>query len=612
VKVIVVLGIVALVLMALVPPWTTTTTFSRHNAVKVRDAGYHPIFSPPTTTSYYSTAVGEVASIDFNRLGVQYLAVIIAMCGAVIVSRMGKKDARRMTEEVERPVVPPPVPDRKPEAATPESLVTSRRGSPASDDPKRHRRYTIAGVALTPVIWFAGMFASRLAAEDWASNDDMQLILLGVSLAAKALLSCVAILLISLGKRRHPAWSLLSLGAPFVNFHLLPILTCAFALFAPRTSEALPRGTLTASTTKPEPTKTTIPTTTRRSTPGAEMASTKPRLSNITQRAVAIIFVTTVAIYMGFTAVSVVSKLRDGIPDTPKHSTKATFSPTMEGFLSGQTVVLHSERRSWVHAHQSAEDYRRFSRALLEDPNLALEIHSRAKRVPNDTTALVVNSNHTYGADVELNDRSSGSLRTWFVANSDIWRLGDPALSGPLPTGSTAKAEGPHTAERAGSTLNAVHRTSTPLVVRRPPVVSGARQPTIRPTTSVPSVIPKPTHQTWVAAVIRGEYWDSPEIGLMWHARPAGPFSYPDAVYFCDHSSVGGHSDWQIPDRDQLQQMFTATPGDTAIRQIDDAWSSSLAQRGRLVIGPGAQNSQGKILQEHYYSYAICVRVTDQ
>jgi len=46
-KAVVVLGIVALVLMTLVPPWTSTTTYTSRGSVVERDAGYHPIFNPP-------------------------------------------------------------------------------------------------------------------------------------------------------------------------------------------------------------------------------------------------------------------------------------------------------------------------------------------------------------------------------------------------------------------------------------------------------------------------------------------------------------------------------------------------------------------------------------
>ncbi len=72
------IGILAIVLMGIFPPWQYIKPVPSNRLVLDSDAGYAPIFKPPPHGSAFGTI------IDIRRLAVQWIIVVIFFGGFVV------------------------------------------------------------------------------------------------------------------------------------------------------------------------------------------------------------------------------------------------------------------------------------------------------------------------------------------------------------------------------------------------------------------------------------------------------------------------------------------------------------------------------------------------
>lgn len=83
-------GIIAIVLMGLFPPWCYPINVNGLRSRK--NAGYHCIFDPPMGKGKTDLAELMGASIDFHRLTVLWI-MASAVTGGLVVTLKGKKEA---------------------------------------------------------------------------------------------------------------------------------------------------------------------------------------------------------------------------------------------------------------------------------------------------------------------------------------------------------------------------------------------------------------------------------------------------------------------------------------------------------------------------------------
>lgn len=72
------------------------------------------------------------------------------------------------------------------------------------------------------------------------------------------------------------------------------------------------------------------------------------------------------------------------------------------------------------------------------------------------------------------------------------------------------------------------------------------------------------------------------KTGLMWQKANGGPTSWPGAEQYCQGLSLGGHSDWVLPTKEQLASLWKGG----SLRSTTDEiyWSSEIAP-GTAVFG---------------------------
>jgi hypothetical protein len=56
-----------------------------------------------------------------------------------------------------------------------------------------------------------------------------------------------------------------------------------------------------------------------------------------------------------------------------------------------------------------------------------------------------------------------------------------------------------------------------------------------------------------------------PETGLLWEQETAGPMTWQEALAYCENLSLAGHTDWRLPDIDELQSIVEYTAYNPAI-----------------------------------------------
>jgi len=564
-------------------------------------------YSTPPDSSSGHTSIGNEVSIDLARLGLQYLAVLLVMAGAVVVSRMGKKDAWRTVKEAEGPFVPPTTPDRPPEEAPPGSRVAQRPGRSASDDPKRRRRYLIAGVALTPAIWICGVLTHEIASAEASSNEGMWLLVLSIALGFKVATACVALFLINVGLRRHWAWSLLGLLATIANRNFLPVLILLYAIPNPIAAVA---GRLRRAIKPPDSPRSP------RDAPESVL-ETAGNDGVKESRATWLRSSVTLAIVAAFSAVTLVGLVAfvyltrpdDHDPSRSKSGHAAPVREVSGPHESGSRVVLHSGETDSVRAFFSAAEYRRYSEAWAGTPGRPWAISGGSFWVPNGTPAVFLGLADSSTALVGIPDPHLGDSWTANVSLSDIWDMRSAPVRRTATRIAPPRAMTSSTASTAARSSIGVPQwvpTTAPTRTPRHVALSGQPPQTRQKTTTQATPV---AHQRQpVPPEDRGDYWMAKDSGLMWQARPAGPFTYSDAEYFCSQSSIGGYTDWRVPDRGELQLVLSIAPATSAAAQTGHAWTTTESMRGRIVVD---RRAGAKTTQEHYYSYVVCVRLKE-
>ena len=86
-RVVIVVGLLVLVLMGLFPPWEHVVT--EGSSVWSRDAGYHPLVSPPAPLT---DGVQQVR-VDVSRLLIQAVVAAVA-CAASVVGLTAPRSSR--------------------------------------------------------------------------------------------------------------------------------------------------------------------------------------------------------------------------------------------------------------------------------------------------------------------------------------------------------------------------------------------------------------------------------------------------------------------------------------------------------------------------------------
>jgi hypothetical protein len=66
--------------------------------------------------------------------------------------------------------------------------------------------------------------------------------------------------------------------------------------------------------------------------------------------------------------------------------------------------------------------------------------------------------------------------------------------------------------------------------------------------------------------------------GLMWQSAPAGPMVWEAAISYCEGLSLGGHDDWRLPNRNELQSLVDYNRYDVDYNRYDYVyWSSTIS-----------------------------------
>ncbi len=63
--------------------------------------------------------------------------------------------------------------------------------------------------------------------------------------------------------------------------------------------------------------------------------------------------------------------------------------------------------------------------------------------------------------------------------------------------------------------------------------------------------------------------------GLMWQKDSAGPINWHKAMSYAASLSLGGHSDWRLPERNELSMLYHSVCKEKMIVQPGAYWSAS-------------------------------------
>ena len=83
---------------------------------------------------------------------------------------------------------------------------------------------------------------------------------------------------------------------------------------------------------------------------------------------------------------------------------------------------------------------------------------------------------------------------------------------------------------------------------------------------------------------------------LMWQKATAGPMDWSDAMSYASGLSLGGHSDWKLPTKDELVGLYNSECKKLMDVQSSYYWSSTTGVYGKngawLVIAHQAMNNR--------------------
>jgi hypothetical protein len=63
--------------------------------------------------------------------------------------------------------------------------------------------------------------------------------------------------------------------------------------------------------------------------------------------------------------------------------------------------------------------------------------------------------------------------------------------------------------------------------------------------------------------------------GLMWQKATAGPMNWEAAMSYASSLSLGGHSDWWLPSRDELANLYHSPCKSMVDVELSNYWSST-------------------------------------
>ncbi len=63
--------------------------------------------------------------------------------------------------------------------------------------------------------------------------------------------------------------------------------------------------------------------------------------------------------------------------------------------------------------------------------------------------------------------------------------------------------------------------------------------------------------------------------GLIWQKNTAGPMNWDAAMSYCSNLSLGGHSDWGLPNRGELYGLYNSPCKNEMDVRTDWYWSST-------------------------------------
>lgn len=94
-------GILVVLLCALVPPWRLTHTVAQTGAKESSSAGYHPIWSPPSTEIEVEEEQTDLRyQVDVLQLGIQLAVILVLINLGVFVLKDRPKPTK---EEIANP-----------------------------------------------------------------------------------------------------------------------------------------------------------------------------------------------------------------------------------------------------------------------------------------------------------------------------------------------------------------------------------------------------------------------------------------------------------------------------------------------------------------------------
>jgi len=96
--------------------------------------------------------------------------------------------------------------------------------------------------------------------------------------------------------------------------------------------------------------------------------------------------------------------------------------------------------------------------------------------------------------------------------------------------------------------------------------------------------------------------------GLMWEKAPAGPMKWDAATSYCSNLIRGGHSDWRLPSRDELMELYHSPCKNMMDVPLSSYWSSTPFGLGPLftsLVNFSDGDVSGSDKSDNYYVRAV-------
>lgn len=98
------------------------------------------------------------------------------------------------------------------------------------------------------------------------------------------------------------------------------------------------------------------------------------------------------------------------------------------------------------------------------------------------------------------------------------------------------------------------------------------------------------------------------ESGLMWQKGEAGEMSWTEAMSYCENLTLAGHTDWRLPDNNELRTLKNAASLSDAVASW--YWSSTKGDFnvGEILFVEFGRGESTSYSHNSYNYYVRCVR----